>query len=64
MIASEVPTIIKPGLMFTTSWSNNKFHSWKLVDVTNNQAYLQRKNGEIFQTHVNNLRTPQKRGWK
>lgn len=56
-----VPTVIKPGLMFTTTWANNKFHSWKLVDVTNNQAYLKRKDGTEFSTHVNNLRTPLKK---
>ena len=55
---SELPLEIKVGRDYTTSWANNKFLKWRLIDVTNNQAYLRSKNGNEFSTHVNNLRKP------
>lgn len=58
MFNFKSPTIIKPGMYYTTSWANNPFLKWLLIDVTNNQAYLKDKSGKEFSTHVNNLRIP------
>jgi hypothetical protein len=53
----NIPKEIKVGKMYTTSWANNKFLKWKLIDVTNNKAYLKSASGNEIKTHVNNLRT-------
>ena len=56
MFNSNIPKQIKVGKVYTTSWANNKFQKWTLIDVTNNQAYLKSASGSQISTHVNNLR--------
>lgn len=56
MAQSKAPLETKIGTKYTTSWANNDRLSWKLVDITNNRAYLQRTDGSIFSTHVHDLR--------
>lgn len=55
---SKLPDIIKVGNWYTTSWANTKYFKYKLIDVTNNKAYLKNKDGNEIQTHVNTLRKP------
>lgn len=52
----ETPKEVKIGEQYTTSWSNNPFLKWTLIDITNNIAYLKDKKGNEINTHVNNLR--------
>lgn len=56
---SPVPTEIRIGVEYTTSWANKKTLKWKLIDVTNNIAHLKSQwTDKIIQTHVNTLRIP------
>lgn len=53
-----IPTIIKRGMRFTTSWASDKRYAWLLTDIVDNIAFLVNRNGERFTTKVNELRVP------